>query len=193
MQLYYTPKSHFARKVRLLLDALEIDVELIDVGNVAELSMDSFGPNPLMKVPTLVDDGQVVFDSDNIAQYIVRKYDAEDKFYVLTTDINQLNARAVMNGIMAAEVELILAQRTGLEIYEHQRFIKIKASMVNSLNWLEQHAELFSEQANYLNFHLLAMWNHLEIYKLVPLNYSKLNNYVAELNRYDFVISSKPD
>ena len=40
MKLYYTPRSHFARKVRILAAALKLDFELIDVGNVAEYSRD---------------------------------------------------------------------------------------------------------------------------------------------------------
>lgn len=193
MQLYYTPKSHFARKVRLLLAALNIEVDYIDVGNVAELSIDGFGPNPLMKVPTLIDDNQTVFDSDNIARYIVNKYDNDDQFNVLKLTTEQLNAQVVMNGIMAAEVELILAQRTGLDIIEHQRFIKIKASIMNGLNWLEQHADTFSDKPGYLNFHLVAMWDHLVLYHLVMLNYPKLSSYVELLSKHSYIAKSDPN
>lgn len=50
-----------------------IDVELIDVGNVVENKPGIFTHNPLMKVPTLLDDERVVYESDLIAQYIVKK------------------------------------------------------------------------------------------------------------------------
>lgn len=32
MQLYFTPRSHFSRKVRILLDALVLDAELVEAG-----------------------------------------------------------------------------------------------------------------------------------------------------------------
>jgi len=70
MKLYFTPRSHFSRKVRILLHAWKLEVELIDVGNVGATSSHAFGPNPLMKVPTLLDGGPSIFDSDHIAQYL---------------------------------------------------------------------------------------------------------------------------
>ncbi|MBS0464098.1 MAG: glutathione S-transferase N-terminal domain-containing protein, partial [Proteobacteria bacterium] len=63
MQLHYTPRSHFARKVRIVLGALAIPCELVDAGNAAGSDPAQFGPNPLLKVPTLVDGTQVVFES----------------------------------------------------------------------------------------------------------------------------------
>lgn len=50
-----TPKSHFARKVRLLLDHLELSYDMVDVGNVAEDNPDNFYGNPLMGVPVFED------------------------------------------------------------------------------------------------------------------------------------------
>ena len=44
MKLYFTPRLHFSRKVRILLDAWKVEVELLDVGNVGRSSGDAFGP-----------------------------------------------------------------------------------------------------------------------------------------------------
>src|SRR5688572_19364517 len=101
MKLYFTPRSHFSRKVRILVDAWKLEVELLDVGNVASMGSEAFGPNPLMKVPTLVDGSSSIIDSDHIAQYLVRRHDPQDAFGVLTNDVELLNARAIMNGVMA--------------------------------------------------------------------------------------------
>ena len=57
LQLIHTPRSHFARKVRLLLAALDVDVELIDAVNAAEADPARFGRKPLLKVPTLIEGG----------------------------------------------------------------------------------------------------------------------------------------
>ena len=66
MKLTYTPKSHFARKVRILLDAWGAAVDLVDVGNVAE-SANIFAGNPLMMVPALTDGEVTVFEPEMTA------------------------------------------------------------------------------------------------------------------------------
>jgi len=191
MKLYYTPKSHFARKVLILINAYGIDVQLIDVGNVA-LSTEIFGGNPLMKVPTLVIDELWIIDSDNIAQYLVRKYDSQDRFEVLTTDINTLNARAVINGIMSAEVEILLAQRTGLDTSTYQRFDKMTESIKMGLDWLEDNVAIFTTKPTYLNFHLVCMWEHLSLYTKFELNYPKLQEHFTKMSLLDYVATNAP-
>lgn len=168
MQLYYTPYSHFARKVRLLLAALGQDVELIDAGNTADINPVRFGPNPLLAVPALIDGDQMILDSDTIAAWLVRRFDPADRFRVLTHDIDTLNARAVLNGIMAAEVELLLARRAGLDVNNSPRWDKKRAVIGNGLAWLEARASLFSGEASYLGFHLLACWEHLLRFRQLP-------------------------
>lgn len=192
MKLYYTPRSHFSRKVRILLDAINVQVDLIDVGNVANALSEAFGPNPLMKVPTLIDGDQIIFESDHIAQYIVRKYDPHDRFRVLTHDVYDLNARAVMNGIMATEVELILAARTGIDTQIHLRYNKMRKLISDGLAWLDARAIPFPGQPSYLTFHLVSMWDHLKLYDSVPLNYPKLNSCVTHFSSLSYVAASLP-
>jgi len=146
MRLYYTPRSHYSRKIRMLLGGLHMSAELVNVGNVADSNSTLFGENPLMKVPTLVDGDKTIFDSDHIAQYIVRTYDREVTFQVLTTRIDELNARSVMNGVMAAEVELILAERTGLDTKAFRRFDKMRDTILEGLGWLEKTIDVFPKQ-----------------------------------------------
>lgn len=191
MQLIYTPRSHFARKVRLLMAGLGIDAELVDAGNVADAQSALFGPNPLMRVPTLVDGGQVVFESDHIAAYLVRRDDPADRFGVLATDPDVLNARAVMNGVMGLEAELILAARTGLGT-DHPRFDKMRTSLRQGLHWLEGHAAMIDDAPGYLGFHFVAMWDHLALYGLFPLDYPRLGERRAAADEWPFVAASTP-
>jgi len=190
MKLYYTPKSHFARKLRILIDAWNIKVEFIDVGDVADT--EKFGDNPLMKVPALVDGDLCVIDSDNIAQYLTQKYDKKDQFEVLTTDVHVLNARAVMNGIMSAEVEILLAQRTGIDITKYNRFDKMLDTINSGLKWLEQNVAIFPKHPTYLGFHLVSMWDHLDQYAPIELNYPKLQEHVDRMSQFDFVVTNYP-
>jgi glutathione S-transferase len=192
MKLFYTPRSHFTRKVRILSKALQIDIELIDAGNAADSDPALFGPNPLMKVPTLVDGEQIVFESDHIAGYLVRRHDPADRFGVLTADADTLNARAVMNGVMAAEAELILAARTGIDTAAHRRFDKMRESVRNGLSWLDAHHGLFPSEPSYLTFHAVSMWDHLAYYGLFELHYPQLRAQVMRWADTPFIAESKP-
>ena len=191
MQLYYTPRSHFSRKVRILLDAWQMPVELIDVGDVSDRS--AFGANPLMKVPTLVDGETWLIDSDHIARYLVRIYQPQDDFSVLDESVSTLNFRAVMNGIMAAEVEWLLARRPGIPTDLYRRFDKILDSMRQGMAWLERNAAQFPSKPSYSGFHLVCLWDHLACYQTLDLTpYSNLAELCGLLSQNDFVNKSIP-
>lgn len=175
MQLFYTPLSHFSRKVRILAALLGLDIELVDVGNAADTDLSRFGGNPLLRVPVLKDGARVLMESDAIAAYLVRRFDPVDQFDVLSEDTERLNARAVLNGIMSAEVELILSARTGLDVTAHRRFEKHRQVIVSGLHWLEREASLFDGEPDYLSFHLVCMWEHLLRFRNMPAgNFPKL-------------------
>lgn len=192
LQLHYTPRSHFSRKVRILLDALQLPVELFDAGNVAESDPAHFGPNPLFKVPTLVDGAHVVFDSDHIAAHIVRRHDPADRFAVLTAEPEALNARAVMNGVMAAEVEIILAERTGIDTRGLQRFEKLRESIRGGLAWLDARCDRVPQDPSYLAFHFVAMWDHLAFYKTIDVRFDRLQAYAQRWAGLPYVARSRP-
>ncbi|WP_306253529.1 glutathione S-transferase family protein [Parvularcula sp. IMCC14364] len=193
MKLTATPNSHFSRKVRLLMDHLGIEYDLEDVGNVAEEDAAGFAGNPLMSVPVLNDQGRSIIDSDHIAQYIVRTYDPSDQYHVLTQETVYLNARAVMNGIMANDVKLLLSARTGLHPADYDYFKKAKSSIVLSLAWLESHSGLFGLENNtYADFHLVSMWDHLDFYNVVAMEYPSLAGVVSRVSIQKLVSHSAP-
>lgn len=161
MQLLYTPRSHFSRKVRIIAAAIGVELQLIDVGNVANLSGNQLERNPLMKVPTLIHDNQSVFDSDVISAYLVRLHDPADRLGVLRPSVDEQNARTVMNGVMAAEVELLLATRTGMNVFASSRFDKFRRTILAGLQWLERNEpSCFQTPCNH--FHLVCLWQHLQ-------------------------------
>lgn len=92
---------------------------------------------------------------------------------------------------MSAEVELILAQRTGIDTTQYQHFTKIKDSIINGLNWLETNADIFSSKPTYLEFHLVAMYDHLTHYKFVNLEYPELDHRVRQFSSIDFIKQSE--
>lgn len=162
MQLFYSPMSHFARKVRILAAHLNVPLDLVDAGSPTSAEAEHFGNNPLMKVPTLSCPEGLIFESDTISRYLVHRFDPGDRFAVLTEDIQRQNARAVMNGVMTAEVELLLAARSGVDVANAPRYHKLRQVIAAGLLWLEQNADLFApEEPDYNQFHLLALWEHL--------------------------------
>ena len=179
--------------VRLLLDHYGLDYELVDVGNVADADAAMFGDNPLMKVPVLRDGDVFLIESDHIAAHIVRRHDPADRFGVLTTAPDALNMRAVLNGVMAEGVKIILAERTGLHTENLPVFQKARTGVENGLRWLEARSDqLDPAHAGYAEFHFVSMWDHLRRYALVPLDYPKLAAIAASLGAQETIARSAP-
>ena len=194
MKLIYTPGSHFARKVRVLAAALHIPLDLVNIRSTFGTDPMVFGNNPLMKVPTLQTEEKLILDSDVICTFLVRQYDPDDRFNVLTDDLDQLNARTVMNGIMSAEVELILAAIRGVNTLPAERLQKMRLTIANGLEWLEDRNELFSGGSDYLGFHLVCLWDHLVFFQHMPeQSFPQLESRVAALSLLPFVSESHPD
>ncbi|MEM6746844.1 MAG: glutathione S-transferase family protein [Pseudomonadota bacterium] len=192
IRLVATPRSHFSRKIRLLMDHLGIPYTIDDVGNVADDQLSAFSDNPALSVPTLIDRDVVVFESDHIASYLVRTYDPNDSFSVLTADTLALNARAILNAIMTSEVKLILAQRTGLNTEGVPYFQKAEKVIREGLLWLEQQADLFFGGPSYAHFHLVSMWDHLVLFGPPRPETPRLEAIIAKLHKRLLIVQSAP-
>ena len=74
MKLYWSPRSPFVRKVMVLAHEKGIVEKLEIVRTLVAMTQPNaelMKVNPLNKIPTLVtDDGQVLFDSDVISEYL---------------------------------------------------------------------------------------------------------------------------
>jgi glutathione S-transferase len=76
MKLYQHPISTFARRVRIALLEKQIDAELVDVDMLARAHKAEpyLSLNPYGRVPTLVDDDLVLYESTAILDYLEAKY-----------------------------------------------------------------------------------------------------------------------
>ena len=76
IKLHHHPMSTYSRKVRIALIEKGIPFErvLVDLGKGEHKKPEYLAMNPNGKVPTLVDDGFVIFESTAICEYL------EDKF-----------------------------------------------------------------------------------------------------------------
>lgn len=75
MKLYYHPASSPSRTARMTaaLLGLELELELVDLFGGANRTREYLALNPNGLVPTLVDDGFVLWESNAIAQYLASK------------------------------------------------------------------------------------------------------------------------
>jgi glutathione S-transferase len=176
-QLVGTPLSHFTRKIRILFQELGVDHDFVRVASVLATETATYGDNPLLRIPTLIDGADTIIDSDHIARHVVGRHDRDDRLGVRSEQIADLNRLAVITGIMANEVVLILAARGGLIgldgiVY----FRKLRAAIDSSLAWLDNHAGLDAARHpepepapfDYRDIALICMWQHLAHYRLVP-------------------------
>jgi glutathione S-transferase len=166
VKLVATPLSHFGRKIRILLAELGVPFEWVRPAGVLAASPAHYGDNPLMRVPTLIDGDITLIESDHIARYLVGKHDPADRFGVRSEAIEDLNALAVTNGIMANEVVVLLAKRAGLEGVERVvYFQKLLAAIEAGLAWLE--SRVGQGALLYRDIVLVSMWQHVEHYGLI--------------------------
>ena len=167
--LHGTPLSHFTRKIRILLHELGVPFDFGRTPNLLEPSAEAYGANPLMRIPTLVDGGTTLIESDHIARYLVERYDPADRFSVRAPGVEAMNRLAVLNGIMAHEVTLILARRGGLEeLNGVTYFRKLLRSIASGLEWLDCEIEPAAVGFDYVDIATICMWDHVTHYQLVP-------------------------
>jgi glutathione S-transferase len=74
LQLHWSPKSPFVRKVMICIHELGMDIEVEKIRSVAAMLKPNSAlmqDNPLSKIPTLLlDDGSTLFDSVVICEYL---------------------------------------------------------------------------------------------------------------------------
>lgn len=79
--LYGTPVSTYVRTTRLLLAGANVDYELKDIGifNGDNKTDDYLSKHPFGKIPTIVIDGETIYETDAITYYVNEKF-ADGKF-----------------------------------------------------------------------------------------------------------------
>ena len=194
MKLFGTPLSHYTRKLRILFAELGVDFEFVRTTSVLAASPDAYGANPLMRVPTLVDGGVMLIESDHIARYIVGKHDPGDRFGVRSENPRDLDRLAITNGIMANEVVLILAKRGGLEDIDGVAYFrKLRAANASGLAWLDADIDLDS-RFDYADMTMICMWQHALHYQLASADrYGRIAARVAQFADRPSVASTTPE
>ncbi len=94
--IYGTPQSTYVRTVRLLLEeaGIEYDLKSVDIFNGETQSAEYLAKNPFGKVPTLEVDGEILYETSAITDYLNTAL-ANNKF-TLSTPMLQAKMRQVM-------------------------------------------------------------------------------------------------
>lgn len=195
LQLYGTPLSHFTRKIRILLHELDVPFDVIRPPDLLAPAAPSYGDNPLMRIPTLVHGDITVIDSDHIARYLVDTYDPADRFAVRTPSVAAMNRLAVLGGIMAHEVTLILTRRGGLDDLEGVAYFrKLFRSISSSLAWLDRNLDPDAPGFDYADITTICMWEHITHYQLLPdlASYHRIAARVARFSDRPSVARTTP-
>jgi glutathione S-transferase len=195
LQVIGTPLSHFTRKVRIVLMEIGVPFEFVRAPGVLVAAPEAYGGNPLMRVPTLRDGDVTLFDSDHIARYVVRRHDGGDRLGVLDESVQGLNRMALINGVMANEVVIILAKRGGLEGIEGVAYFqKLGAAIDLALDEIDRGVEVEAHGFDYRDVALVCMWQHLEHYQLRAdlARYTRIAARVARLAERPSVAATAP-
>ncbi|MEJ7598859.1 MAG: glutathione S-transferase family protein [Kofleriaceae bacterium] len=167
LQLIGTPLSHFSRKLRILLAELGVPFTFVRPPGVLTHTPATYGGNPLMRVPTLIDGDVTLFESEHIARYLVRRHDPADRFGVGSERVDDLNRLALINGVMANEVVVLLSRRAGLEATDSVAYFrKLLAAIDLALAELDRGVEVDAPSFDYRDVALVCMWQHLVHYQL---------------------------
>ncbi len=139
--------SPFVRKVRIVLDELGLPFER-DITMATKRPIESFSKlNPTLKVPVLEDDGEVVFDSNLIIEYLLRTYpipETEGSHPPLAPALTRLefhweDAR-VLGTLNALEDAAVIIRQLGVAGLDPESvpFLGRQQARMNScLDWLE--------------------------------------------------------
>lgn len=198
LRLYGTPLSHFTRKIRVLLEELGVPYELVRGASVLATTPASYGDNPLLRAPTLAHGDVMLIDSDHIARYVVAEHDPEDRLGVNSMAPEVLNRLAVVNGIMANEVVLILAKRGGLtDLDQVAYFRKLATAMDAGLAWLDERVTDDPMHFDYTDIAFICLWQHLAHYQfpmIAPLgDRRRLTARAAQLATRPSILRTTPE
>lgn len=135
MKVYGSTPSPYVRRVRMMLEGMDYQLESVDVYDNAGRA--AYGEiTPIKKLPVLVDGDQTIFDSHVICEYLRRKQGLPE------FSIARQNLVSAVDSVNDALIILFLAKRSGLEISAETMFFKLQMERIpSSLVWLNSQAE----------------------------------------------------
>src|SRR3989338_463640 len=185
MKLLYTPRSPYARKVRIVAIEKGIKLELVSE-DLVNKSPGLVKANPLGKIPTLIlDNGQTIFDSPVICEYLdnIRPRPAfipNDPQKHLTV----LTLTAAADGLMDVTVAMFMEKVRHPKDFNAAFIAANEATVKRCFAYFDAQADALEElniasialasAIGYLNFRMPQLWP--------PSNYPKLARWYEEFS-----------
>jgi hypothetical protein len=167
--------SLFTRVVSLFAHECGVPLTLQVVPNLLDVSEQSYGGNPALKLPNLASPDGVVFGSLNCCRRVFQT--AEAPPHVLWPEHLQeplwANAQELTLQAMSSEVSWIMSTLGGAG--DSAYAAKLREGLLGTLTWLDQTApavlqQLPNRDLSYWEVCLFCLVEHLEFRRVVPLD-----------------------
>lgn len=188
MKLYGSTTSPYVRRIHLLLEGQEYDVENWTL-TAPEDRVKLKAKNPTLKIPMLEDGDVVLFDSRVIAQYL------REKLSLAPLSWQEENQITLINNANDSFVSMFQLQRSGFDTTEDRLFFNLQRERFDEL-----FAELDKQVANgdfaQWNYPAICLYCLLDWIKFRALKdfsrYSNLSGFYAEYASHPAVIATAP-
>jgi len=155
LNFYYTMRSPYARKVRILLAELGTPHNPVEItpGSMEDGSL--FGEDyelqiPSMRVPSIRDGDDIIFESNSVIAYLLQKYPVSEPGVVqpplaasMVRSDHQWQDTMVLETIetlLNSAINLTFLKRSGVDVDEVAYLRREQARCQSCLDWLEAHA-----------------------------------------------------
>ena len=190
MKLFGSTTSPYARRIQVYCLENNINLECV--------FLDIFDPqdrntlitlNPTRKIPMLEDEHHIIFDSGVIQHYLAVKYSLP------TLNWAQLNQLSMINSCNDSFVELLLCQRSGLDIHDDILFFNLQHERtIATLHVLEEHVA--NNQFNTFDYPAISLYCLLDwicFRKLYDLTqFEHLSKFWQRYQTHAHVINNDP-
>lgn len=188
MKLYGSTTSPYVRRLRLLMENIDyefIHLNIFETKDREELKKIS----PLLKIPVLVNEPDIIFDSRQIFRYL-----CESSVHP-RIDLEQENLLTIIDGLNDTLITLFAFKRAGLEFPETNSYYQANLERIQlSLKYLEQEASAGRFQYwDYPTMCLYSLIDWIDFRQLADL--SKCPNLLSVQQcfaDYDIVKSTDP-
>lgn len=145
IKLYDFPQSPYCQKVRLVLAEKDLSYEkaFVDLTKGGQKTPEFLRLNPYGKVPVLMDDDEIIYDSTVINEYLEDEYphpplmptQSGERARVRIFEDFADNSFTAQGGLLAAEL------RKPAEQVDQERVQRYRADLVRVLEFLERHLD----------------------------------------------------
>lgn len=184
--------SLFVRIPLWFADALDVPVGFEPVMDMRRTDLATYAGNPALKVPVLCIGEQRLFGAAHIARRIAAAATVEARNGIVwPEDLHDpllMNAQELVSHCSGAQVQLVMGPQVCGLAEDNLYFVKARAGLLGSLQWLEDHLEQIlaslpaSRSLSYFEVSLFCMLDHLSFRRTVelPVAFTRLHAFLKQ-------------